>query len=250
MGWKDIAKVAADWADAKKTELLTPDRRTREDAAANAEAAETRAQEEMATSFLEAALPQQWADRVTAARPENVAARKAAEARQEDVRRRERLAGAGTAEVVLSLSGGESGSGTVVLPCTRTEEHPTSEELADRDGGPAPLSWLRVLVESPDPVRVGSTTIAQLGIAVPAYAGPGRYDLVDLAERGERGEIDWWEVFDIHLDPTGEGDDRTWYLDVSAEGGATVDVAEGSVAFDLPMTSAISSVRVRGVITS
>jgi hypothetical protein len=249
MGWKDIAKVAADWADAKKTELLTADRRTREEAAANAEAAESRAQEEAATSFLEAALPQPWADRVTAARPENVAAREAEAARLDDVRRRDRLAGTGTAEVVLGLSGGESGAGTVVLPCTRTEEHPTAEDLADRDGGPAPLSWLRVLVESPDPVQVGSTTLAQLGVAVPAYAGPGSYDLIDLAERGERGEIDWWEVFDIHLDPTGEGDDRTWYLDVSAEGGATVDVTDGSVAFDLPMTSAISSVRVRGVIT-
>ena len=249
MGWKDIAKVASDWADAKKTELLTTDRRTRENAAANAETAELRAQEEATTSFLEAALPPQWAERVTAARPENVAAREAEEARQEDVRRRDRLAGSGTAEVVLSLSDGESGTGSLVLPCTRTEEHPTPEDLADREGGPAPLSWLRVLVESPDPVRVGSTTLAALGVAVPAYSGPGGYDLIDLSERGERGEIDWWEVFDIHLDPTGEGDDRTWYLDVSAAGGATVEVTEAGIAFDLPMTSAISSIRLRGTIT-
>jgi hypothetical protein len=38
MGWKDMAKLASDWADAKKTELLTADKRTRENASANAEA--------------------------------------------------------------------------------------------------------------------------------------------------------------------------------------------------------------------
>ena len=247
MGWKDIAKVASDWADAKKTELLTTDRRTRENAAADADTAGSRAGEEAVTSFLEAALPKPWADRVTAARPENVAAREAEEARQEDAQRRETLAGQDPADVSLTVSGAESGSVTLALPCTRTEEHPTRED--DPDDGPAPLSWLRVVVEAPDAVPLGSTTLGRLAIAVPAYAGPGRYDLIDLAERGERGEIDWWEVFDIHLDPTNAGDDSTWYLDVSAGGGAPVDVTDTGVAFDLPMTSAISSVRVRGTIT-
>lgn len=248
MGWKDIAKIASDWADAKKTELLTADRRTREDASARAEAVERSAQEEAATSLLEATQPQPWADRVTAARPENVAAREAEKERQEDVRRRDRLAGQGTAEVTLSFSGGESGSGTVVLPCTREEEHPTPDPDG-YDEGPPPLSWLRVLVESADPVVVGSTTVGALGVAVPAYAGPGTYDLIDLAERGERGEIGWWEVFDIHLNPTGEADDRVWYLDVTADGGAVVDVSESAVAFDLPMASALGSIRLRGAIS-
>ncbi|NYJ03663.1 hypothetical protein HNR19_004361 [Nocardioides thalensis] len=248
MAWKDIAKLASSWADAKKTELLTADRRTRADASAQAEAVEVRAQEEAATSFLEAALPQPWADRVTAARPENVAARQAEADRQEDVRRRARLSGQGTAEVTLSFSGGEVGSGSAVLPCTREEAHPAPDPDA-LDDGPPPLSWLRVLVEAPDPVLVGGVPVGSLGVAVPAYAGPGTYDLVDLAERGERGEIGWWEVFDIHLNPTNEADDRIWYLDVSAEGGAIVDVSESAVTFDLPMASALSSIRLRGAIT-
>jgi len=247
VAWKDIAKLASNWADAKKTELLTADRRTREDASAQAEEVERDAQREAVTSMFEAALPKPWADRVTAARPENVAARRAEAERQEDVRRRERLAGQGTAEVRLAFSGGLSGAGTVTLPCERTEEHPDPDEAGG--DGPPPLSWLRVLVEAPDPVPVGPTTVGSLGIAVPAYAGPGTYDLVDLAARGERGEIGWWEAFEIHLNPVDEADDRTWFLDVSAEGGAIVEVTGSGLALDLPMTSAVSSIRVRGTIT-
>ena len=102
-----------------------------------------------------------------------------------------------------------------------------------------------VRVETVDPVPLGTTTLAELSVAVPAYTGPGRYDLVDLMRRGEAGEIEWWEVLDLYLAPHTEADDAIWYPDLNA-GEAWVEVTEDAVAFDLPMQSALSAVRLTG----
>ncbi len=93
MGWKDLknlrntAKLAADWADARKTELLTADRRTREEADQRADGLERQAGQEAVTSFLENVLPPSLAEKVTAARPENVAARQEERAAREEAER-------------------------------------------------------------------------------------------------------------------------------------------------------------------
>lgn len=249
MGWKDVAKLASQWADAKKTELLTTDRRTREGAAGQAELVEENAKGEAVTSFLEKVLPPDLAEKVTAARPENVAARQAAADAKADVERREHLAqmsaGGATAALTLSISGEEQGSLTLVLPCERSEEHPEAEEGED---GPPPLGWFRVRLESPDPVPVGSTSVAELSLAVPDFHGPGRYDLAVLAERGDNGEIQTWDALEMYLNPTGEADDRIWYVDVYGER-PVIEVAPGSLTFDLPMGSAVSSIRASGTIT-
>lgn len=249
MGWKDVAKLASQWADAKKTELLTTDKRTRGEAVARGEQVEEDAKGEAVTSFLEKVLPPDLAEKVTAARPENVAARQAAADAQEDAERRDRLAamaqGGATAELVLTITGEEQGTLTAVLPCERSEEHPEPEEGED---GPPPLGWFRVRLESPDPVVVGSASLAELSLAVPDFRGPGRYDLGVLAQRGDDGEIQTWDAFDMYLNPTGEADDRTWYVDVYGER-PVIDVGPGSLTFDLPMASAISSIRAAGTIT-
>lgn len=251
MGWKDVAKLASGWAEAKKDELLTADRRTREQARYRAEEIERDAQAEVGTSFLERVLPPELAEKVTAARPENVAARQAEQDALEEQERRERLAGmaaaGATAQLVLTLDGGEQGTATHVLPVERSEEHPDPDDTYD-DGAPA-LSWLYVRVEAPDPVRVGSTSVAALSVAVPDFRGPGRYDLADLHRRGEAGEIGWWEPFELYLSPVTEADDRTWYVDLHADGPVVVEVAEASVSFDLPMASAVSTVRATGTIS-
>jgi len=82
---------------------------------------------------------------------------------------------------------------------------------------------------------------------VPAYTGPGRYDLVELMRRGEAGETEWWEVLDLFLVPGREADDTTWYPDLGA-GEAWIEVGASAIAFDLPMQSAVSAVRLRGTI--
>ncbi len=242
MGWKDMAKIAQGWAEAKKDELLTADRRTRENAAAQSEALERSAQQETVTSALEAVLPPSLAARVTAARPENVAARQAEREDAERVARRERLsamAAAGTtAELTLTITGDEQGSVTVALPVEREHEQQDPPEL----------SWLRVRLESPDPVPVGSTGLAELAIGVPAYDGPGRYDLSDLYRRGEAGEIGWWEPFDVYLNPTGEADDRVYYVDLMSGPPSVVTVGDDGLDLDLQLTSALGSVRAVGTI--
>ncbi len=236
MGWKDMAKLGKDWADAKKTELLTADRRTREDASANAEAIERKSHGEAVTSFLEGVLPPNLAEKVTAARPENVAARQAAEEAQERAERREELAAmaesGATAELSLTITGDDNGHMTVVLPCEREEE----------DG------WLRVRLESPDVLPLGTTGLAELSLAVPEFHGPGRYDLAELSRRSDAGEIEIFDAYDMYLNPTGEADDRIFYVDVSADRPVS-DVTPRSLSFDLPMVSALSSVRATGTIT-
>lgn len=236
MGWKDMAKLASDWADAKKTELLTADKRTRENASANAEAIERKSHDEAVTSFLEGVLPPNLSEKVTAARPENVAAREAAKEAEERAERREELlamaeSGA-TAELSLTISGDDSGSASVVLPCERSEE----------DG------WLRVRLESPDLLPVGTIGLAELSLAVPEFRGPGRYDLAELTRRSDAGEIQAFDAYEMYLNPTGEADDLILYVDVY--GGAPVyEVTPSSLSFDLPMVSALSSIRATGTIT-
>ncbi len=249
MGWKDMAKLASDWADAKKTELLTADRRTRENASANADAAEDKAKAEVVTSFLEQALPPNLAAKVTAARPENVAAREAAEEAAERAERREQLEGmaasGATAELSLTITGDEHGELVAVLPCERWEDDPDAEEGEE---GPPPLGWLRVRLESPDLLLVGSATLSELSLAVPDFRGPGRYDLAELTARSEAGEIQIWDALDLYLNPTGEADDRTWYVDVYGDA-PVIEVTPTSLTFDLPMGSAVSSIRATGTIS-
>ncbi|WP_377325807.1 hypothetical protein ACFJIY_11845 [Pimelobacter simplex] len=245
MGWKDIAKLGKDWAEAKKTELLTTDNQRREQARGDLEDVERASQAEAVTSFLEHALPEEWARRVTAARPENVAARAEAADAAAATERRERLAMQATGLVRLSISGGEQGELDLALPVS-VEERDGGEPY---DDGPPPLDWLVVRVESAEPVGFGTTTLTELSLAVPAYTGPGRYDLVDLMRRGEAGEIGWWEVLDTYLARDAEADDCTWYPDLSgAAGAAWVEVGDGEITLDLPLQSAVCAVRLRGTV--
>lgn len=138
-----------------------------------------------------------------------------------------------TAELTLTVGGGEQGSLVVTLPVEREE----------RDGR------LRVDLESPDPVLVGTTSVAMLSVGVPAgYTGPGRYDLADLHRRAEAEEVAFWEGYDVFLNPVSEADDRTWFVDVTATPPPVVEVRADGLDFDLPMASAVCSIRATGTI--
>jgi hypothetical protein len=188
----------------------------------------------------------EWADqkRVELQAYEQQATERAAAAQvRTETERRERLAMQATGRVRLELTGGEQGTLDRALPVS-VDERPGGEAY---DDGPPPLDWLLVRVESADPVPFGTTTLTELSLAVPAYAGPGRYDLVDLMRRGEAGEIGWWEVLDIYLAPAVEASDTTWFPDLTA-GAAWIEVGDGQVTLDLPMQSAVSAVRLTGTV--
>ena len=251
MGWKDLAKLGKDFVEAKKDELLTSDADAKAEARARADAARESATGEVGTSFLEDVLPPELAKHVTAARPENVAAREAEQALQQEAARRADLAGRATAQLDLRLSGEEQGTVSVALPVERTEDDPDPRpdpHEPDEPDEPPAMPWLKVVLEAADPVPVGSTTVYALSLAVPDFRGAaGRYDILDLYERGQRGELESWDPFDLYLAPDAEAGDTQWYWD--GTGPATIDVADGSVSFDLPMQSAVSSIRATGTIS-
>lgn len=248
MGWKDLAKIGKDWAEAKKDELLAGDDDTKADARARADAAQGQVQGEAGASFLENVLPPDLAKLVTAARPENVAAREAEKAVQREAERRAHLAGRATAHLQLTLTGGEQGTVAVTLPVERAEDDPDPQPDPDYPDQPPSVPWLKVVLEAADPVPVGSTTLFILSLAVPDYRGaPGRYDILDLYERGQRGELESWDPFDLYLSPDAEAGDTQWYWD--GTGPAVIDVSDTSISFDLPMRSAMSSVRATGTIS-
>lgn len=233
MGWKNVARIAADWADAKKTELLTTDRRTREDAEWRAQESERHAQEEADTSALEAVLPDHLARHVTANRPENVRAREEAE-------RWSRLAGQDTARLELSITGDEVGTLEAELPLDR------SVEEADPDDA-ASTAWLHVALASPHPLPAGTTTVCLVSLAFPGFAGPGSYDLRELHALGEAGVLASWEPLDTCVSPDVEVGDTAWFWDSRDVG--RVDVANDGLTFELAMVSAVNRVRVRGRIS-
>jgi hypothetical protein len=222
MGWKDLAKLGKDFVEAKK--------------------------DEVGTSFLEKVLPPDLAKVVTDHRPENVAAREAEKAVQDEAARRSDLAGRATAQLELSISGQDNGTVSVALPVQRTEDDPNPQPDPDYPDDPPPEPWLRVVLEAVDPIPLGSTTLFALSIAVPDYRGsPGRYDIHALYERAAQSGTGAWDTLDLYLSPDAEYADTTWYWD--GNGPAYVDIAEDMISFDLPMQSAVSSIRAVGTIT-
>ncbi len=233
MGWSEFGKLAKSWLEAEKTELLTTDRHKR--AAAERESdeiertAKEKASDDAAYALLDRVLPADLATAVRDARPENRAAR------QEQERRAE-LAERAPARVQLRISGAEHGELDAALPCR------VSEPRADE-----PQPSLLVELEVPDPVAFGSTTFSALSVLVPAYRGPGRYDLLDLWRRAERGEVAEWELTDTVLRPLVEGTDLDWMWHDGA-GAGVIEVGDSGLRLDLPMSSAANEVRLQGSI--
>lgn len=166
---------------------------------------------------------------------------------EDEDERRERLQELSKATLSLTVCGDVEATVTVELPCEVSEERPGDAGFVD--GEPAPLSWLIVRVEGLEPVPLGSTRLTSFSVAIPGHVGPGLYPLDDLRRRAEADEVEWWEVDDFHLSPSSYGDESTFYLDDDAIDGAWVATTGASIAFDLPMASVVSEVRVTGTIS-
>lgn len=161
--------------------------------------------------------------------------------------RRERLEELATATLSITVCGDVEATVTVDLPCDVIEERPTI--FGAVDGEPEPLAWVIARLESLEPVPLGSTQLTSFSIAIPSHVGPGFYPLDELRQRAHSDEVAWWEVDDFHLSPEAQGGESTYYLDDEAITGAWVATTGASVAFDLPMASVVSEVRVTGTIS-
>ena len=166
---------------------------------------------------------------------------------EDETERRERLEELRTATLSLTVCGDVETTITADLPCEVSEERPVHSGFID--GEPESMSWLIVRVEGVEPIALGSTQLTSFSVAIPGHVGPGLYPLDDLRRRAEADEVAWWEVDDFHLSPTPYGDETTFYLDNDAIDGAWVATTGSSIAFDLPMASVVSEVRVTGTIS-
>lgn len=236
MGWREIGKLAKTWLDNETTELLTTDHLRRETATTNRLNAERDLKDavgsEITYSVLERTLRPDLAARVTAARPENVRARRESE-------RLARLAARPTALLQMAMSGELTGSVTARLPLDLTRPEPDDPDEDD--------PRMTVDLEAPAPIPAGSDTFAELTITVPYYRGPGRYDLVQMWQRVEAGELEEFDVTGITLRVRDESTDLDPMWD-SGSGIGLIEVGENGLSFDLGMGSAAGSSRVRGTV--
>ena len=166
---------------------------------------------------------------------------------ESEAERRERLLELSKATLSVTICGDVEGTITVDLPCEVIEERPG--DVGQVDGEPPPLAWLIARAEAIEPVDIGFTQLTSFSIAIPGHAGPGLYPLDDLRRRAESDEVQWWEVDDFHLSPSAQGDESTYYLDNDALDGAWVATTGASIAFDVPMASVLSEIRVTGTIS-
>jgi hypothetical protein len=166
---------------------------------------------------------------------------------ESDADRRERLEDLSLATLSLTVCGDVEDTVTVQLPCEVIEERPG--DVFHVDGEPDPMAWLIVRVETLEPVTLGSTRLTSFSVAIPGHVGPGLYPLDELRRRAESDEVEWWEIDDFHLSPGVQGDESTFYLDDDTLDGAWVATTGASVAFDFPMASVLSEIRVTGTIT-
>jgi hypothetical protein len=166
---------------------------------------------------------------------------------EDETERRERLEELAKATLSLSVCGDVEATVTVDLPCEVSEEGPS--DIGYVLGEPPTLSWLIVRAEAFEPVKIGSSQLMSFSVAIPDHVGPGLYPLDDLRRRAEAGEVEWWEVDDFHLSPNSYGDETTFYLDDEAIEGAWIATTGSSIAFELPMASVVSEIRVTGTIS-
>jgi hypothetical protein len=177
MAQESLGNMAKRWLRSQTKELLTTDRRERENADVEGDRIEREMKSEATERAVFAAVPG-LRDAV-----ERQEARRAAAEADQERERIEELAARPLAGVGLAISGGIDGSWAGQLPA--------SVEVDDDDG------TLRVELDAFDhdvPTLAGHPLVGW-HFAVPRYAGPGTYDLsavaAELEEQGD--ELDYTE---------------------------------------------------------
>ena len=182
---------------------------------------------EVGTSFLENVLPPDLAKQVTAARPENVAAREAEQAVQREAARRADLAGRATAQLQLTITGEEQGTRLGRPPGDTHRGRPGPAARPRLPGRPAAHALAhRSSLEAADPVPVGSTSCSRCRWPCPTTAAcPGATTSSTSTSGASAASWSRWDPFDLYLSPDAEAGDTQWYWD--GTGPAYVDVADG-----------------------
>ena len=156
-GWKDLAGTAKKWLDAKTTETLTGDRRTREHAEARQNSLEHDMEQQAAGAALTTLFPG-----LGRAMERQEANRLRAQREQHDRARAQRLA-AVLPGSSIELSGVVDGRlDDLAITLTPDDEQRT----------------LLVLVEAVDPAPIGEHRFLTGGFAITGFTGDGRYQLV------------------------------------------------------------------------
>jgi hypothetical protein len=119
----------------------------------------------------------------------------------------------------LALTGSVDGSVETLIPI--------KIDMPSEPGDP-----LTVDLEPLEPVEIGGHIFLGLLFAVPAYSGPGVYDLISLEERLR---LETWDPlwFQLTIDTTDDG--LYWSPDY---GPATVTVTETTMQLHMPMSNA------------
>ncbi len=235
MDWNEVRGQARRWARAKRTELLTGNQPTREQAAREVDSARSKIGDAISTeatfTAAERLLPANLAASVRAHRPEQVAARNEQAYRDELAQR-----SLARLDLTIQTSDGQIHSGRSEFPSEVTAPEP--DEAA---------AMLTVSLEAADPVPFGTTSLQGLTLDIPQFRGVGRYDLADLYRQGEQGVIPSWDSSGICLrvgDDHGE-DYLYWQPDA---GSGEVTVSADALRFDLPVAGASATGRATGSI--
>lgn len=206
-----LGKLAGRWLKAKKTELLTGNRRERE----YAEAESSNAQREMGDKIS--------GEILMTAFPGLRRMKEQQEARQAEREADERagVLALPRARVALTVRGEVGGSWSGELPI-RID--------LDEDDEPAELGVELVVLEDQAP-SVGGTALLGLRFCVPGFHGPGEYDLSAIA-RAREAAGDQLDYSDFDLALGNRDETYVWTPDV---GPGTITVGAGVQSFTVRM---------------
>jgi hypothetical protein len=210
-----LGKLAGRWLKAKKTELLTGNRREREYAEAESSNAQREMGEQISGEILMTAFP--GLRRMKEQQEERKAAREADE--------RAKVLALPRARVSLAVRGEVDGSFSGELP-VRVE---IDED--DEDGRAAAGLAVELVVVPDLAPSLGGTALLGLRFRVPGFHGPGEYDLsaIGRAREAAGDELDYTD-FDLAL---GNWDETyVWTPDV---GPGAITVGAGAQSFTVRM---------------
>ncbi|HEX5164043.1 MAG TPA: hypothetical protein VFV93_01505 [Thermomicrobiales bacterium] len=187
--------------------------RDREEAEAIEQRIEQKAHDDATSAVVNALMPDSWKRKLESLERANEEGRIAREQqRRAEHEARQRV------PLTLSLTGSVTGSVSTTVPILI--------EVPDEPGDP-----LTVDLEPLEPLEVGGHQFLGLLFAVPAYCGPGTYDLTAIEARLRD---DTWDPlwFQLTIDTTDDG--LYWSPDY---GHATITVTDTSIHLTMPMSN-------------
>lgn len=233
------------WAQSKATELVTADSQKRNDASANADAAEQRVRSDVGEQLLRTAFPKlgEWQDK----QEEHQRLQEESKARE----RREEIASLPLATVQLQTTGWAQGQWSGSLHLAWNDIEPDEPDPDYPDGDPyvtKPMVWVELFSQEGARPSLGGHDLVHWGFQIPGWHGDGTYDLVAIArEREAAGAALTYEEWVMEF---ADHDDSTFYFYAEA-GPSSITVADGGkrMSVTIAMSGAIGELTARAEIT-